>query len=69
MTTYAYRERILDASKFIVVAASHRYVIDTSSEARALDRSLFNFGGAGARATDFCHMTSPWQHIMSMRII
>ena len=20
------------------------------------------------RATDFCHVTSPWQHIMSMRI-
>ena len=24
---------------------------------------------AGACATDFCHMTSPRQHIMSMRII
>ena len=59
-------EYLLIRKRSLVLVAT----IQLSLSARASYRALELYAPARATSTDIiCHMTSPWQHYMSMRII
>ena len=67
-TLISYEKLIREASKFIVDSSHHSW-LSIVHWAWAERSSARERHGLLARATDFGHMTSPWQQCRSMRII
>jgi hypothetical protein len=73
MNNFCLESEFWMSESLLLVAASYRYAIDASRREHSIELELSLIfvlcHCTPARATDFCHMTSPWQHIVSMRII